>query len=571
MRYRKFIIENYRAIKGPLIVDVSGNVLTPIIGINECGKTTILHAIFAFDHWNDELNEGGAHLRNTDNLYARSPKPATVKAEISLTRREYLSCLKVVEVEMGKTLRSYRRQKSGPTTLLLQRNIKAQTYDIVTPGYRNRQANDSLAKEIIRKLPYILFFDDFRDSVEENVEIVADEDGDPEGWLAIFERLFERTDPSFSVFDLAEMEERQRKTVLSAVKRKLNQTLTEEWRHFRLDKREALKISIDFRTEGVSPASVRHFLRLEVIEQDSGGNEYFFFIRDRSKGFFWFFNFVMKLEFNPKLVDSRVTEAIYLLDEPGSYLHASAQSKLCNKLRQLSQQNAVLYCTHSHYLLDPEIIPFSSIQVAEKDHDGEVRLLSIHDSKESILDRRSAFQPVLDALQVKPFLLDLTSRFVILVEGICDFYAMEMFKAKREISFLPSVGAESIAFYISLMIAWQVDYRALWDADVAGLKAKAKAKAEQLFGSVEAASRFYDLSGASKSNARMLQDLFAGPDVHLIKNHLSLPAETSFEKMIIALFFSSNRSDVVNAISQETRARFDTLFDSLTAKPGKPR
>ena len=54
MKYRRFTITNYRAIKGPLGVDLHRTPLIPVIGINECGKTTILHAIVAFDFINDK-------------------------------------------------------------------------------------------------------------------------------------------------------------------------------------------------------------------------------------------------------------------------------------------------------------------------------------------------------------------------------------------------------------------------------------------------------------------------------------------------------------------------------------
>ncbi len=72
MRYKKFIIRNYRAITGPLVIDLDKKSLVPIIGINESGKTTILHAIYAFDCFNDKFNEGGRHLEDTVNLYRTS-------------------------------------------------------------------------------------------------------------------------------------------------------------------------------------------------------------------------------------------------------------------------------------------------------------------------------------------------------------------------------------------------------------------------------------------------------------------------------------------------------------------
>lgn len=545
-----------------MTIDVSKNVLIPIIGVNECGKTTILQAMFAFDHFNDDLNDDGRHRRDTDNLYATRPKAATVSAEVEVPRRELL--LKLSQLQVTPPLRavaeSYRRKRGVPTTFVIERNVKTGVYDINVTSFTNKDLNNMLGRSLVNALPYTLYFDDFRDSVGEKVEIVRDSDGGISGWLEMFQQLFKKTDRRFSVFDLAGMEERQRKTVLSAVKRKLNETLTREWHNFRLDTGDALQISVDFYQGNTSGAS-RDYLRLDVIEKDPQGNEHFFYINDRSKGFFWFFNFVMKLEFNPKVFEFSQTNAIYLLDEPGSYLHAAAQSKLCTKLRQLSQHNAVIYCTHSHYLLDPNIIPLSSIRVAEKTSNGEVRLISIHEHKGDVLERRSAFQPVVDALQIKPFLLDLTASFVVLVEGISDFYALEMFKGNRTINILPSVGADSILYYISLMIAWRIEYRALWDSDAAGLKSMARA--EEKFGEIEAAGRFFALPLPSGTKSRILQNLFDGSDLVMIRTRLEIPPTTSFDKTVATLFYSSKRSEILNEIGSQTRAEFEKLFDWL--------
>ena len=43
----------------------------------------------------------------------------------------------------------------------------------------------------------------------------------------------------------------------------------------------------------------------------------------------------MKLEFNPK-INGESKNTVYLLDEPGSYLHYTAQEKLCQKLVDVS-------------------------------------------------------------------------------------------------------------------------------------------------------------------------------------------------------------------------------------------
>ena len=52
MLYKSFRIQNYKAIKD-LEIELDEQRLTPIIGLNETGKSTILQAIFAFDYYND--------------------------------------------------------------------------------------------------------------------------------------------------------------------------------------------------------------------------------------------------------------------------------------------------------------------------------------------------------------------------------------------------------------------------------------------------------------------------------------------------------------------------------------
>ena len=69
MKYKKFIIENYKAITNTIEIDLEKNSLIPIIGINECGKTTILNAIFAFDSYNDSFDSSIHHLTDVRNLY----------------------------------------------------------------------------------------------------------------------------------------------------------------------------------------------------------------------------------------------------------------------------------------------------------------------------------------------------------------------------------------------------------------------------------------------------------------------------------------------------------------------
>ncbi len=68
MEYKGFILEKYRAINQPITIRVDDNKFFCIIGENECGKSTILQGIYAFDYSNDAMTQG-VHLKDVGNLY----------------------------------------------------------------------------------------------------------------------------------------------------------------------------------------------------------------------------------------------------------------------------------------------------------------------------------------------------------------------------------------------------------------------------------------------------------------------------------------------------------------------
>ena len=374
----------------------------------------------------------------------------------------------------------------------------------------------------------------------------------------IIEQLFEQTNGNYDVFNIPSLESRQRKSILGDVEKHLNKSLTKEWSNFRLDEKEPLQIAIEYFFEeeienienSVTNAAgnlisttenikiIKHYLKFEVIDKDSEGNKRYFYVRDRSKGFYWFFNFVMKLEFNPKISGSELN-AIYLLDEPGSYLHSFAQTKLCKKLKGLSETHKVLYCTHSHYLLNPEIIPLNTIHIANKSDDGKVQLINYHNFHSSHNKFPTAFQPVFDALQLQPFPYELTNLKTLLVEGIYDFYAISLFKTDKKINIIPCKGADSISSFISLLLGFKIDYVALWDNDPEGLLNLGKATT--FFGELEKEKHFFTLPIDKLGQKKIVQNLFDGTDLKMFKSELNIGKKLHLKKQFPAFIFQMKR------------------------------
>ena len=80
MNYVSFKISKYRAID---YLEIKlDNKLIPLVGINECGKTTILQAIYAFDELNDD-EYGGKHINSVRNLYNTTDHDSIISAKIA--------------------------------------------------------------------------------------------------------------------------------------------------------------------------------------------------------------------------------------------------------------------------------------------------------------------------------------------------------------------------------------------------------------------------------------------------------------------------------------------------------
>tara|TARA_R110001599_G_scaffold216434_1_gene414662 strand:+ start:2741 stop:4663 length:1923 start_codon:yes stop_codon:yes gene_type:complete len=74
-------------------------------------------------------------------------------------------------------------------------------------------------------------------------------------------------------------------------------------------------------------------------------------LKNRSKGFNWFFSFIVWFS---KIQDEKDKNFILLLDEPGLNLHASAQADLLRFINDLSSDYQIVYSTHSPFMVESD-------------------------------------------------------------------------------------------------------------------------------------------------------------------------------------------------------------------------
>jgi len=569
MKYLEFRIQHYRAIENDLVIDLQKSRLIPLVGINECGKTTILQALFCFDYFNDNEN-GGKHLKDTLNLYKTTDENPTVTAKIELGFED----LKEIIIEYNLSLSTLDENKkieeglirienpftktSFPGIITIVRNLVSKMYSITEFNLISEKIQDKISRKIITELPYTLYNDDFNDKPTTKIEIPSEQPENLSGWLAIYERVFKSTNEKFSLFTIIkENDSRRKNTILSDVKEHLNSTISKAWKSFSNDHKGNIEIKIDLNSNSQTK---KEELEISIVEK-IGTKERYFDILDRSKGFIWYFNFIMKIQFNPKIAGND-GETIFLLDEPGSYLHANAQEKLCSKLNEISQNHGnVIYCTHSHHLLNPNFIAPNKIQIVEKSKNKSIFITPLSLLGTNI-EKTNALQPIFEALQVPVFEYYASNTKIIAVEGIFDKYVLELFcNQKSEFIVLPGTSADSVIKNIQYLIAYNKDYIAIWDNDEEGRKAYKRAISS--FGEREA--KRFDLLPSGTSNKCRMEQMFSEEFTMELRKLLKLDNKSNYESILLALFYSEKKIkkkaiDILDGKTNQNLKKLDAII-----------
>lgn len=487
MKIKKFIIKNYRAIENvEFFLNFSIN---PIIGINEAGKTSILKAILAFDNTRDKFN-AGEHL-DFKNKYIINAKVCTISASINLNKDELKELLKKLNLKTDTQDYIIISELKDNYEFILTRNLSNdnKNYSIDIPDL-SEKTSENLSKYLAVKIPYILYFDDFADRVPEEIHFPADyitsqklSKNKIRDWQEIIQEIFKRAEteeisndkdeiPLVSYLKVKDSDTKE--DILSDVQDTLNREIINEWKRI---KKSGKSFADDSDKLELVIANEGNTFKFKVKDKSHNDKKRTFDISERSKGFQWFFNYMIKLKFNPNYKGT-LENSIFLLDEPGSYLHSSAQGELLKELQSVSEKNIIIYCTHSQYLLNPEIIKLGSIKIAEK-KDANIELSNFGEFKTT--NDRGALSPIYQALQLN-FSNDFIGKIVI-TEGITDYYFLKKIQnhtslIDKNIKFIPSAGASQSSTLISLAIPFSQSFVVLLDNDKAGLSAYKKYKKE---------------------------------------------------------------------------------------------
>ena len=524
---KKATIHKYKCIENVQSFEVDKDI-TVLVGMNESGKTSILEALAKTNYFEKDSKFDF----NATHDYPRKEKK---KMEKSGIRAKAITCefeiendlFKKIEHDVGKSVFSKtsfsettyypgkdsinndfsanyeqfvksktKELKISSNTInekLIKISTKAQLTALINEYkeekiktalqtlekyYENKwDWENSLSEYIYRtyiksNLPKYLYYDEYyalpsRICIEQLEDSTLDE---------------EELKTAKALFELAEIDTRELisaddfedfKAELEATQASITEELFEFWS---TNKNLDIQFDID-KVESTDPRGnnriVKHILDIRV---KNNRTKVSLPLKNRSKGFNWFFSFLVWFK---KIQEDQNSNYIILLDEPGLNLHASAQSDLLKFIENLSDEYQIIYTTHSPFMVDPQHI--ERVRTVVETKDGSVVSTSIQEK-----DPNTLF-PLQAALGYDIAQNLYISKNNLLVEGVSDLIYLEVMSGileqngrtglSKEVTIVPVGGMEKVATFVSLLRGSKLNMACLLDSSI---DSSSKSKIEKL-------------------------------------------------------------------------------------------
>jgi predicted ATPase len=604
MRYTFFEIENFKGIRH-LRLDLNGPPKGPIqtlVGLNESGKTTILEAIDYFSKGNEDLGPKELAGRLRPDVHDLIPiaeranfnGEIIVKAGLELDTTDVEHLKKVLHNRHQYRFRDVVRtfevwDRYTFSNSIFQRHRITWTLRVTgrPPRVRQeRQANTRTDAEVwgtatsflTTQMPPIWYFPDFLFEFPRRIylsESPADTDSD-RFYRALLQDIISAVDPNASVEEhilrRARADNEPDKLALDQLLLEMGRRVTNDiftaWD--RIFKRNIGQKSVRLRI--ATDETRGHYIYFQI--EDSDG---YFFVHERSLGFRWFFVFLLLTIFRGFRTDSP-ENLMFLLDEPASNLHPTAQEELLVSLERLGESSAVIYTTHSRYLINPNWLENTYV-VRNRGIEAGLELTDYHARKTDIVveryrtfaaqhpDQSYYFQPILEVLDYVPSKLELVPD-IIMVGGKNDFYTLRymndlILKLGLNLHFLPGGGAGSLDEVIRLYIGWARNFIVLLDSDGEGTT-QTRRYVEK-FGSVVNGRIFTLGDFVPEVVGKSLERAFEKSDREAIQS-LAFPGQAYRKNKFYRALQEALVTNTSVAITEDAKSRFAGLLKGLNEK-----
>lgn len=580
--YEEIEIFNFKGIQTAKIKIVKNRIVL-LLGLNESGKTSLLKAIEAFDYRNDLTDKNFLiSFRNRADLTEH--KPVRIKCAISLNseslkniKNQFIKIIKKennIKLEYNK-LEEFLDSIGEEEKILISRIIPFNERG-VQPSYyqieskhefikKNTNIQKMLAQFIVRNCPPIMYFEDFQDMIPNKIFVNNKSDAFHEIWYDIIDGLFfEAVGENYLVKNFVTDYQNQtsRPLAMSALNRVnilLNEKYTKRWKELSGVK-DIKNVKLDYH----SITKKNNYFEIKI--QDKNGSE--FSATERSKGAIWYLCFLMKAEFRKKKMHrDNKGKPVYLIDEPASNLHSTAQNTMLGDFQKLVEDTSVIYTTHSRHLVSVNNLATTYVV---KRTSGKTSCIKWGEYIREKSAQQSYYQPLIDLLDIIPddISADGIWKKALIVEGPSDAYILRvMYKIiyKKKLNFVIYVAgsASNMKFLISINEGWNTDFKVLLDQDKAGIENAEKYIKEFSLSLNE--NIFYHPKESKK-----IEDYFTQEDLlelrkitNFCKNGNSDVRKDEIRTIFSILLTEGKVQNASKLINEATKAKFEKLFSSF--------
>lgn len=517
--YQSFHIENFKSINN-ISIGLHKTNLALLLGLNESGKTSLLKSIEAFDHRNDPEagdSEFFSSMRNKKEPY--SNKTVRISARLNLKegdgkkgkkkglrknipqkdQEDVLNALEIIEKEKSIQITRCIEFREG--------RYQRSYYKIegIEGCIDDSELRESFARSFVSLCPFVIYFEDFKDRIPEKIYISSKSEAYDPDWTDILEGLFHHTDPEYTLgklqkfYSASQSAHDDARTVLRRVNKTLNKVFTEKWQNLSgVQDIETAELEYHHNVHNKS----RYF---QIKISDSDGTAYS--VDERSKGALWYLSFLMKTEFRRKKLRGDSGQPIFLIDEPASNLHSTAQKNMIEDFKKLVEDTCVVYTTHSQYLISLENIKNTYVV---RRQNGMVACDKWADYINGENIKSDYYQPLADILNIVPNNFDIPCEKAVITEGPSDMNFLYVMAAafnkntRPNVAIYPGSSASNLGTLISFNLGWGANFKVLLDGDDEGRYSKEKYMAEYQLES----SRFVLLPDGKK-----VEDMISAKDL----------------------------------------------------------
>jgi AAA15 family ATPase/GTPase len=445
----KIIREEAKPIEGEGIPEVSISFLVPDIDINEVfetaesdktvSKETLITLTKKFGAKTYTLDTDSRKLLDLSNILDVSKKSIqdSVK-KIDVLIKDSGATVKLPKLDKQKLsdykieLNTFKTQNPSLTDIIVEiANIDKASDDFYA---REKLVVDFTAEFVKSQLPYFILFSSFDDEFPKSIPIASLAKNE---WAMDLEHV-----SNFSIEKIASSNKQEQTRHENSV----NIDFTDKFKKFWTQ--DEIKLQIKADTQDVN---------FWIIEKDIP-----YYPSQRSKGQQWYLSFYVKIV--AKLQEDKPN--IILIDEPGLYLHAKAQKDLLEVLLAHTNDNPVVFSTHSPYLITEDNL--ENIRLIEKADAGTKILGKIHAHPTS---DRETLTPILTAigLGVNDSITNLDQKDNVVVEGPEDVFYLQAFKVLEmkdlKTNFINGGGSSNMGIVGTILEGWGANVAYLYDND----------------------------------------------------------------------------------------------------------